>query len=501
MPSSERERCPECAFSWTTGVDDAIAMVAGSPSLFSHALGSVDPSVSVGPGVWTPGQYLWHMVDVLRIGTERLWTLTVDAGATLPAWDENELAKARDYADLSPTAGVVAYAHAAEDWVQAARQAPPEGRAPHPELGTITTTDVVLQCAHEAQHHLLDMEQMARGAEPPPVTGTEEVTGTEAVSALRPAAPSGARHARGGDGSRIFDDYVMVDWSANSTPRTGKDSIWVARGSWRRGTLELHEPTNPPTRHAAMADIDRLIAESLDEGRRLVIGFDFPLSYPAGLVESFPDVFGTGPAWQAIWRTLSERVQDAPDNANNRWEVARSLNRDTGCRLFWGCPDTQADAYLASNDKELPALEERGPRLDRFRQTERRAQGVGGSIQSVWKLAYAGSVGSQALLGIPHLQALRARHGERLRFWPLETGISADNIVMDAPVTVAEIWPTVFAIDRARHPVRDAAQVLQVVESCALADTDATLIDWLAPGSAEAMTEQVAEEGWILGVT
>jgi hypothetical protein len=246
-----------------------------------------------------------------------------------------------------------------------------------------------------------------------------------------------------------------------------------------------------------MARLGDMIEERLAAGRRVVAGFDFPLSYPAGLVSSYPAVFGGGPPWRAIWRTLTERIRDEPDNANNRWDVARALNVETGCRLFWGCPDTIADDVLSSRDKEVPGLLERGEHLDRFRRTERRAQGVGGAIQSVWKLAYAGSVGSQTLLGIPHLERLRARFTGRLRVWPFEPEVPAHG----GAVTVVEIWPTIFRVDLARHPVRDAAQVLRVVEAYADADEEGTLAGWLSPPAAAEHHDQVAEEGWILGVT
>jgi len=488
VPPSDRKRCPECGFSWTTGIDDAIAMVAESPLLFFQALSVVDPTTPVRADAWSPNEYLWHMVDVLRIGTERLWALRVDPEGGIPSWDENELAKVRRYDELSSKVAMMAYGRAAEDWVAAAEAAPPEARTTHSDLGTISTGEVIRRNAHEAQHHLLDIEQASLGR-------------SDRVFIAHPVTMPDAGPSRADDLSRLFDDYVMVDWSASSHPRTGKDSIWIASGAWYGETLKVSEPANPSTRHAAMVEIDHLVQQSLDDGRRIVIGFDFPFSYPAGTSSLAPAVFGRGPAWRAIWRTLTERVRDEPDNTNNRWEVAESLNRDTGCRLFWGCPANQANEYLGVRDKEIPGLNERGPRPDRLRLTEQRARGVGGAIQTVWKLAYAGSVGSQALLGIPHLERMRARYGSDLSVWPFETGITPESLAESTPVTLVEIWPTIFATDFARHPVRDAAQVLQVVESCAQADTEGTLVEWLSPGVGSDMRAQVADEGWILGVT
>lgn len=488
VPSSEQKRCPECGFSWTTGVEDAIAMVAESPHLFAQAFSVVDPVTPVRADAWSPNEYLWHMVDVLRIGTERLWALHLDPGTGVPSWDENDLARVRRYGELSPTVGVMAYGRAAQEWVNAAGDAPPQARTAHSESGTISAEEVIRRNAHEAQHHLLDIEQAA-----PRRSGNVFI-------ARSPEAPHAAP-ARSDVPSRLFDDFVMVDWSASSHPRTGKDSIWIASGAWYDDTFKVGEPTNPPTRHAAMDEINHMIEQSLDAGRRTVIGFDFPFSYPAGTSTLAPAVFGRGPAWRAIWRTLTERVQDEPDNKNNRWAVAESLNRDTGCRLFWGCPANHANNYLGARDKELPGLAERGPRPDRLRLTERRARGIGGSIQSVWKLAYAGSVGSQALLGIPYLERMRSRYGDRLSVWPFETDVTRGVPAETTGVTLVEIWPTIFPTDFGRHPVRDAAQVLQVLESCARADRDGTIVEWLAPAVGADMHEQLAEEGWILGVT
>ena len=44
----------------------------------------------------------------------------------------------------------------------------------------------------------------------------------------------------------MFDTFVMVDWSAASVPRTGRDSIWIC---WIDAAGE--RLVNPATRHAA----------------------------------------------------------------------------------------------------------------------------------------------------------------------------------------------------------------------------------------------------------
>jgi hypothetical protein len=79
---------------------------------------------------------------------------------------------------------------------------------------------------------------------------------------------------------RWFDCYLMVDWSANNSPKTGADSIWSAFGFWD-GTLFIEKPAvNCPTRLDAMRFVSQVVQESLDRGLRLIVGFD-PIRIPS----------------------------------------------------------------------------------------------------------------------------------------------------------------------------------------------------------------------------
>ena len=52
----------------------------------------------------------------------------------------------------------------------------------------------------------------------------------------------------------MFDRFVVVDWSANSTPKRGRDSIWIA-------VLDGHgvSVSNPSTRAAAEESLAELV--------------------------------------------------------------------------------------------------------------------------------------------------------------------------------------------------------------------------------------------------
>ena len=273
----------------------------------------------------------------------------------------------------------------------------------------------------------------------------------------------------------LYDAYVAVDWSASSLPKSGADSIWLC--------VDGREPENHRTRHAATLRIRDVLYRVLREGRRTLIGFDFPFGYPHGFAEFAAP--GPGPPWRRVWDLLSSRIRDDERNANNRFEVAAELNHGTG--PFWGCPMRRQGPRLTT--KRTSPFPHCG--LAELRAVDRRTRGV----QSVWKLGGAGSVGSQALLGIPRVAQLRADPAlERdSRIWPFESGF----VVPSAQIVFVEVWPRLVA--RATHPVKDAAQVAGVVRHWRRLDASGRLDTLFEPSAAPAKAKN--EEGWIFGVT
>jgi precorrin-8X/cobalt-precorrin-8 methylmutase len=288
-----------------------------------------------------------------------------------------------------------------------------------------------------------------------------------------------------------FDHYVIVDWSAAKQPKTGRDSIWVCHRGPQGERCE-----NPATRHLAKQLLTDIIAGAAQHGERMVLGFDFPLGYPAG----FARRLGLkGMPWRAVWDEIAGLIRDDENNANNRFEIGALLNRRISGRPFpfWGCPAAQSGEFLGvrhHNGHEADGLAERRL-IDRWM--------VG--AQPCWKLAYTGSVGSQALTGIPVVRALRddARWQDQARIWPFETGLGLSD---DAKIVFAECWPSWW---RSRilsdyGPPNDKAQVRSVAEIFAAADHAGELAGWFA-GGASLSTEQrlivETEEAWTLGVT
>jgi hypothetical protein len=153
-------QCAECGFDWgETGYETLVGQCVRNVGVFGAVLSRIDPSEPVAPGLWSASRYVWHTVDVLRFGTERLWTISADPSFGVPAWDENAVAEVRVYDDLSPIVGLIALIDAAQTWREAALEAPHDVATAHPEAGEIGAFDVVQRNAQEMCHHLWDVQR------------------------------------------------------------------------------------------------------------------------------------------------------------------------------------------------------------------------------------------------------------------------------------------------------------------------------------------------------
>jgi molybdopterin-guanine dinucleotide biosynthesis protein B len=281
----------------------------------------------------------------------------------------------------------------------------------------------------------------------------------------------GLIHAPPVHGDTRFDTVVVVDWSASQAPSPAKptaDAIWTAvvRGG-------VSDSTYHRTRALAERHLNAVLALEAAQGRRVLVGFDFPMGYPAGFAARL-----TGQARAAaVWDWLAARITDGEDNRNNRFAVAAEVNRSFGgAGPFWGCPagvdlpglgPTKAVDYLALGLAERRLVEQKVPRA-----------------QPVWKLYTTGSVGSQSLMGLPVVHRL-AQAGASV--WPFND--------TPARVVVAEVYPSLLARFVAREGgIKDEAQVRLLARALwRLSQSGGLSALWQVPLAAR------AEEGWILG--
>ncbi|EAU43086.1 precorrin-8X methylmutase [Fulvimarina pelagi HTCC2506] len=289
----------------------------------------------------------------------------------------------------------------------------------------------------------------------------------------------------------LFDAYVVVDWSAANVPAVGANSIWMSFAEREENEVRPIETVNVSTRAGAMAKLRQFFRERLDANQRVFAGFDFPFGYPRGGAEAI-----SGEAsWQSLWSYFAGNIQDLDSNLNNRFEIAGRLNRDklAHAPMFWGRPEFQ----------DIPGLSPKKPEPYPDALAEKRiAEGRTDRAQPVWKMHYTGSVGSQAMTGIAQLERLRGdeEFAEKIAVWPFETRFTE---VMDAPIVLAEIYPSLFDIQRQSGRPLDADQVETLAEIFAKRDIENRFKSYLsvpADLSQEDVETVVAEEGWIVGL-
>lgn len=270
-----------------------------------------------------------------------------------------------------------------------------------------------------------------------------------------------------------FDTVAVVDWSSSATPSPAKpsaDAIWIGLATAQGETTTYHR-----TRRDAETALHALIAAERAAGRRLLIGFDFAMGYPAGFAARLT---GT-PHARAVWHWLATRITDGPDNANNRFAVADAINAAFGgTGPFWGRPATLPLPHLA---------ETKAVNYARLGLHERRLidQAVP-KAQPVWKLYTTGSVGGQALMGLPMIHRLSNLPG--VAVWPFDAP--------DAPVVLAEVYPSLLADQVASEGgIKDQAQVRLLARALQRLSETGQIASLFATPQAPVTTE----EGWVLG--
>ncbi len=300
--------------------------------------------------------------------------------------------------------------------------------------------------------------------------------------------------------ARLFDSYVMVDWSAASKPATGADSIWIGALTPDSRLKLSFKATNPPTRAKAIEELTEILNRCLKRGDRVLVGVDFPLGFPAGTAEAMKL---KGEPGKALRDFLLKEMKDKPDNSNNRFALAARMNRliSDGPFPFWGC----------SKKDELTTLSVKKTRehgkgdIAEFRIVEEAAlASKKARPQPVWKIAYAGAIGGQAMTGIPAIERLREKF-PALKVWPFDMPLAKldrDGLA-DARVVVAEVLTTLNATNQQSSEIRDEAQVRSICEALAERDANGKLGAMFA-GEAKLTDAQkdrvTAEEGWILGI-
>ena len=292
--------------------------------------------------------------------------------------------------------------------------------------------------------------------------------------------------------SRLFNAYVIVRWSAASKASAGADSVLIGvvkRDVRFRNAYEAHAA---PTRADGEARLTAVLDDLRKRNERALVVFDFPLGFPRGLAAGLKL---EGEPWRAVWNQLDRMVKDKPDNTNNRFGVGAEINRRLtgGPFPFWGCPPRDA---LTTLQPKRTREHEAGD-LPEMRLTETRVKGA----PSIWKLYYNGSIGGQAILGVPMVKRLKAKYGDELKAWPFETGFGAPDL-SGVRIVAAEVFTAGAETKPAAGESKDQTEIRAYAEQIARLDEGGKLAPLFgAPKDLPEASIEIArsEEGWILG--
>ncbi|MER7795524.1 hypothetical protein [Streptomyces sp. NPDC097640] len=114
------------------------------------------------PGLaWNVAAYVSHVTDNLRNWAERLAGARLTGMRRVPGYDQDLLAQARHYNDVSLAGALWSLQRAADAWVDSVTAAlEEEVILEHADRGVQRAEDVARNNAHDAAHHAWDIERI-----------------------------------------------------------------------------------------------------------------------------------------------------------------------------------------------------------------------------------------------------------------------------------------------------------------------------------------------------
>ena len=160
--------CRECGFDWSQSPETAIAAVEALPDEFDALLAGRTGGEHAPDATWSAKAYVFHVADNLRIFAERLEGVFAGGPTTLAAYDQDDLAAARNYDAMSLQSALWSVRTATVTWAAAARESL---RRPttyqHAERGELNAAEITRGPAHDALHHYRDVTRAVANSATP----------------------------------------------------------------------------------------------------------------------------------------------------------------------------------------------------------------------------------------------------------------------------------------------------------------------------------------------
>ncbi len=117
--STYGQPCRGCAFEWELALDQAAAKMSALADSYREVLRGATGREQHPDLSWTTAAYVSHVGDNLRIWTERLQGVALGGSMRVGLYDENELARARNYDMIPLPAALWSLQLSVEQWVTA----------------------------------------------------------------------------------------------------------------------------------------------------------------------------------------------------------------------------------------------------------------------------------------------------------------------------------------------------------------------------------------------
>ncbi len=125
-PELYGDPCRQCGFEWSISTEEAIGIVAGFSTRFTELLVENVGTLRHPELTWSAAAYVSHVADNLWIWAQRLSGARLSGVLEVPGYDQDLLAQARNYNEISTGAAIWALGTAAELWQESVNAA---GRA------------------------------------------------------------------------------------------------------------------------------------------------------------------------------------------------------------------------------------------------------------------------------------------------------------------------------------------------------------------------------------
>jgi hypothetical protein len=157
-PSLYGDPCDGCGFVWSITLEQAVAVVTAAPNALDRALQPGDGDRRHPGLAWPVVGYVCHVGDNLRIWAERLAGLSLGDDGPVGRYDQDQLAEARRYPEVSLAGARWSLRRAVHDWTDAVALAADAAVVlVHPDRGDQSVLDVAVSNAHDCHHHMADI--------------------------------------------------------------------------------------------------------------------------------------------------------------------------------------------------------------------------------------------------------------------------------------------------------------------------------------------------------